>query len=65
MKIQIHNEKEDLKDKLSKRNKDVLNAQKAVLEKAMEEKFSDKNFIINNLTLEKDALKKKLEVIKD
>jgi hypothetical protein len=32
------------------------------LEKSKEKKLSDKNFLMNNLTLERDALKNKLKV---
>lgn len=62
LKIMMNKEKDELKEKLSKRNKEFLNLQKATFEKGKEEELSDKNFIINNLTLERNALKKKLEV---
>lgn len=62
MKIKNPIEVEHLKEKLSKRNKEIINENINKLENFKEEKFSDKNFIIKNLQLEKDALKNKLEV---
>lgn len=55
-------EKNELQNKLTKRNEKMLNQQKATWDKSKEEKMLDKNFIINNLILERDALKNKLEV---
>lgn len=62
LKIKNQNDKEQLKERLIKRNKKFLEEEKKNIEILKEEIFSDKNFIIQNLILEKDALKRKLEV---
>lgn len=62
MKIKNPIEVEHTKEKLHKRNKDINNENIIKFENFKEEKFSDKNFIIKNLQLEKEALKNKLEV---
>ena len=62
LKRKFSQEKTNIKESLKLNNERVLSEEKLKSENKIQEINSDKNFILNNLLLEKEALIRKLEV---
>lgn len=64
LKLANNQETEQLKEKLLKRNKDIVNDEINLNKKKKEETCYDYKFIVNNLHALKEGLNKKLQVRK-